>query len=70
MNKSYYESCSREIAALNEKCEHIIGLLESVLDEIDNPDFLIDRLRASVERQHRTAVMKPKMELVRPDETR
>ena len=61
MKKICYERCSRELSALNEKCDIIIELLDAVLD---NPDFLIDRLRCSVERQHQ-ASREPKMKVVR-----
>ena len=61
MKKNSYENCSSDIAAINDKCDLIVVLLESLLD---NPDFLIDRLRKSVEQQHR-AVRGPKMKVVR-----
>ena len=63
---NYGNECSKEISAINEKCDLIVELLESVLD---NPDFLIDRLRMSVEHQHRSAC-RPRMKIVRYDETR
>ena len=66
--KKNYEKHVAEMSALNEKCDLIIELLESVLD---NPDFLIDRLRRSVEHQHRaTTGNHPRMRIVRCHGTR
>ena len=66
MKRNYYDGCRGELASINEKCDTIIILLESVLD---NPDFLIDRLRRSVELQHRSSI-RPKMKVVRYGKTR
>ena len=63
--KKNYENHMGDLLTINKKCDMIIELLEAVLD---NPDFLIDRLRSSVEHQHRSNTERhPRMRVIRYD---